>query len=355
MLPLLALALPLLQAQDPGPVVLLGERADAALVDELTRLEGASVLLRLADEAARDCAEQAATLGGGARTTCLELRRDDLLAVDDDALALAVRSARHVAVGPGSLRDWFRTLWPGRNESQLVGALWEAHRGGAVLVGRGVGAGFLSAATVIDGPDELGERERNPHRLEGPRSAWAAGFQPWAIRDTHGAAGGRLERLVRVLIDERLRLGVWLEPRSALVFDAAAARFVARGEDGVLLLDLRNARRKETALYRARLSRLGPGDAWVRRLHAVSPAAGGSEAEVEDRSERRSVDDVFAVDALVEALAAFDSAVVPRRLILDDGLRLLTLEVDEDAVVWRRETGRTTLAHLALDVEPSER
>jgi cyanophycinase-like exopeptidase len=345
LLPLLALTL--LQATEPGPVVLLGERADASQVDELRDLSGPSVLLTLADDET-----DAASLGGGEHTARRALPRDDLIAVDAGELAEAVRSARHVALAPGPLGDWFATLWPRRRESQLVRALWEAHRGGAGLVGRGSSAGLLSAATVIEGPEEIGERERNPHRLEGPRAVWAAGFQPWAVLDSEGASAGGLERLVRVLIDERLRLGVLVESRGALVYDAPGARFVARGAGGVLVLDLRNARRREEALLGARLSRLRAGDAWIRRFRTLTPARGASEATVEERAEERSVDDVLALAALTEALTVFDAPAVPRRLVLVDARRTLTLEVDDDADVWRHEPGGTSLATLALDLEP---
>jgi hypothetical protein len=350
LLALLSLALP--QATEPGPVVLLGERADVARVDELTDLEGPSVLLWLEGQDGGGSAKRAAALGGGPATACLELARDDRIALDDMELARQVRGARHVAFGPAPLGDWFRTLWPRREESGLVRALWETHRGGAVLVGRGSSAGFLSAATVIDGPEEIGERERNPHRMVGPRAAWAAGFQPWAILDTAGAAAGRIERLVRVLIDERLRLGVMLEARSALVYDPPGARLVARGEDGVLILDLRTSRRRDDALYGARLTRLRPGDSWVRRLRAMPTPVDASEAEIDQREERR-VDDVFSLTTLIEALSAFDESPAPRQLALDDGQRVLTLSIDDDAQVWHRDSGVTSLDRLTLDLTPS--
>jgi hypothetical protein len=181
--------------------------------------------------------------------------------------------------------------------------------------------------------------------------AWAAGFQPWAVLDTDGASGGRLGRLIEGLAEERLRLGVYLERGSALVFDPRSPRLVARGSDGVIVLDLSNARRQADALREARLSRLAAGDAWVRRGREGIPAPGSRPARVEDRAEEVRVDDVLSARTLAGALSAWAREPVPRRLTVRDDLCALTVEVDEDAAVWVREGGGAGLAHLAFALE----
>ena len=343
----LAALLPAPQGADPGPVVLLAEEADESLVDELSGFaESAAVLVLCLEGAGRDCAAPAPE--GASRRV---LKPDDAIRSDDAELARAVREAELVAFGQGTLGEWYRTLWPGRRETELVRALWETHRGGATLVARGRAAGMLSAATVIDGPEEIGDFERNPRRDGTPRTAWSAGFQPWAVLDTEGAAGGSIGRLARVLVDDRLRLGVFLERESALVFDAAGQRFVARARGGVLVLDLRTSRRKQDALRGARFSRLLAGDAWVRRARRVVPYRGTPEAAVEDRTETVRVEHAFDARALFAALAVFDTAPVPARLVVEDGQRALTLEVDSNASVHPREGAGATLAGLAFDLE----
>lgn len=279
---------------DPGPVVLLGGSADAREVPELRGLWDERVRIALGRASESDPAPE--------RTVVLA--REERFAADDERASRLVRAARAIELEPAPLVDWFEALYPGKHETELVRALREAQRNGCAIAGRGESVALLSSASVVADAREIGRVERDPHDEGRPTTVWGLGLQPWAVADEASRSGGSLERLLAVLEEDRLRLGLFVGERSAVVVERDGGAFVARGAGASAVLDPRGSRSGDGSLRDVGLSLLGPGDRWIRRerradIASARPAAfatGRGALELES-------DDPFALAALVAALA----------------------------------------------------
>jgi cyanophycinase-like exopeptidase len=320
----------------PGLVVLLGVRARDEDVPELCVALEPRVTL-LVGAVAQERAANVVVLDP------LERYRGD-----DPALCASVRAARRIDLDGASLLDWLSVLYPQRRECELARALREAHAGGALLVGRGVCAALLSAATVIDDPAEIGAVEHNPRDLGRARVAWTLGFQPWAVVDDVERGHGSFERLVDVMEDQRLRLGLFLGERAALIVDRAVDGFRGAGSGWSAVLDPRAARCAPGSMQGARLTLLGPGQVYSRRERgatSVDPARGEQHAPRVEHA----VANAFDVEALAGALA--DSARTPAgELVLRDTERTLVIKIDARSGVAAPSDAAARWSQLHVDL-----
>jgi cyanophycinase-like exopeptidase len=328
---------------EPGYVVLLGAEADASAVPELAGARGERLVLRIAAAGARDELS--------AREIALDPERRH--AADDPDLIARVRGAGLVELEAAPLLAWLEALHPGGHESELVRALAEIHRRGAVIAGRGEAAALLSAATVVASASEAGRAECDPHELSAPHVAWGLGFQPWAVLDDAPRARGSVERLLEVLVEERLRLGFWLGERAALVVDRARGRIVARGEGACVVIDPRSSRSSPGSLRGARVTLLAAGDAWRRRdriaelPQAHPPARRGGRGGAEPAAARgETVRDVARAFDPETWLAELDSSELAGGgvLVLREGARRVRLEGDADTRVRAPRAGLSRAA-----------
>jgi hypothetical protein len=337
-----------------GRVALLGEDADAACLPAFV-VQGESLILSL-DPPPADSARIVRSLGGDERSAWITLPPAVVLAADAPELATRVRAARHVAFVESDLMTWLVMLYPQGAVSELVAALHEAQRRGAVIVGRGTTVLLLTTAGVVRGPDahspgEVRIVERNPRKLGEPRLGWGTALIPWAAVDTGGRSADRLERLCAALVEGPLRVGVFLGKKSALWYDAEHGSFDSLGADPLVLIDVRSARRGRFGLDDARVSLLWAGDRWDERHRSVLPIAGSAQVAASDLATERTVDDVFAYSAWRAFGESADGTAPPRVWDLRDASRSLTIEVEPDSALQRHAgVAQLALSRLRLSI-----
>jgi hypothetical protein len=315
------------QSHHPGPVVLLGESVEAGLVPELARPHASSVLL-VAEAAPTPAPIDARPWGGDHGTEIVQLPPAD----DDDpdrAVLARIRGARLIALGPGTTRAWLDALLARERASVALGAVHEAWSRGATLVGRGDSAALLCAAFVVSGPDELGWKAHNPRDPEVARAGQGLGYQPWALVDTGGRAGGRIDRLLRAVVEEKLETAGYLPESSALVADLERAQLRVHGKGTVIWLDARRARRLRGGIVDARLSLLPPGSVWSAADRRVELEPRKTPAEQGERS--LEVGDVHDPAAIARAVMESPQAPPPKRWRLRDGREVLVLRWDQES------------------------
>ena len=372
---LLVWASPLTPAQlgPPGTTVMLGRAVNASEIPELRTAAEPVVLLSL--EAGLDMERIGGLLGlAGKRTQSFSLGAKDRARSDERELIEALRSAGTIALFDGKLEGWYRALWPNGSGSGAVEALAAAHRRGALVVARGEATSLVSAASAWDGQFEREEPHRRPssppHDQRGQTQlAWNLGFQPWALTDTEARAGGSAWDLIDLLVEERLRLGVYLEEDAALISDPAKDELRVRGRGAAWFFDLRNARRRPGSLQGARFSLLFEGDTWVRR--GRQPHSTGRELALDTRSVEADGGQLLtSLDEGGELFrpipgsgggwrqVAFDAIAGPdgTATFVQRGWRApgraaqVTLTPDEDSTVWVRGDRQGSLANLRLDL-----
>ena len=364
----------------PGVSVILGDRAEASSVPELEDASGPVVLLSLYPN--MDVQRIGADLGLNASEAAgFYLRPHDRERADDFELIEALRGAAAIGLWGGELESWYAALWPHNYASGVVEALVDAHRNGALVVARGEAAMLLTVAAAWDGEWTPAEPHRRPasppHDREagvGPLMTWNLALQPWAAFDSEARSSGSAWDLIDLLVDDRLRLGVYLEDEAALVFDPAVPEYRVRGDGAVWVFDLRNARRGKSSLQGARFSLLHPGDGWSRRRREVrssgepiAPVGEAPRLEGGDLLARIPWEDREAMGAhRLGTREQYERGHGPRELLesllskhpvldLRDGSRggrpaRFTFRHDADSRGWRRGE-RATLSNLRLDLE----
>ncbi len=205
----------------------------------------------------------------------------------------------------------------------------EAWSRGATLVGRGDSAALLCAAFVVSGPEELGWRSHNPRDPALARAGQGLGYQPWALLDTGGRAGGRIERLLQAVVDEKIETAGYLPGSSALVADLQRAQLRVHGEEAVVWLDARRARRLRGGVVDARLSLLPPGSTWSASDRRVELAPLETPAPAGERTVELA--DVYAPAALAQALLGGPRSPPPHSWLLRDGREVLRLRWDQES------------------------
>lgn len=331
---IVAVALQLLStAPRPGPVILLGAQARAEVVPELSREHVESLVLELG------------TQTGDATPALRRIDPRETFAGDSRSLVHAVRSARHIELGAGSLVAWLDVLYPRRKPSGLVDALIEAHASGATIVARGERAGLISRSLVVAHLSMLEGSHADPHDAEKPISAWPLGFQPWALFDEETRADGSLLNWLTVMQRETHRMGVFLAGEGALVVDRANDTLTAHGPAVSLFVDAVRARRDEGRLRGVRLTMLADGDAWSPRARDDRARRERRATATADAASDELAGGQLRLAELVNALATAPAETSALTLTAADGT-IVVIRVDEDTTVTTDERGRRRWADL---------
>jgi len=270
---------------------------------------------------------------------------------DDTALIDSIRAAGQIVFEGAELKTWFELLYPRRASSPLKLAISEAHQRGASLVGRGTTAALLAEQSVVAGTQELDERERNPRKLDAPRTAYGMGLAAGALIDTAGRSQARWQRLYEAMEAQRPRLSLYLDSQAAARFEDHGERLLSGGTQPLWIFDLRRERRRRHGPFEARLTRLAAGDAWNRRARRVTPVEGSRPAEAGERSRTLDCEDVFDPTVLDQLLAVRP---LPRRWVARDANFELELEWDRRSQVWTRDGAVTSVSDLRLELRSIE-
>jgi len=149
-----------------------------------------------------------------------------------------------------------------------------------------------------------------------------------------------MERLLDVVNEERLRLGLWIGARAAVVVDRSRACLLARGAGASAVIDPRGSRSAPGELRGARLTLLGPGDRWRRRERIVELAGGAPLSPARDAGIlEHSVDRAFDPQYLLDALASLPSP-PPAAVVVRDAERVVRLELDVETRLRVDASGR---------------
>lgn len=273
--------------------------------------------------------------------------------VDDRARWLALDGVESFVLDDASVVDWSRALYPDERRTVLASALWRRHVAGADVRALGRSAAAASGACPLEPADlaPLRWRASNPRDAGESLTYWSLGFFPWALVDVAGTPNATFRRLVERAWRDRLRLGVWLPPETALVADVARGTATARGAGPVVWLDLKRARRSRQWLLGGRLSLLAPGGRWDhvrRRVLPAKPGATGREAT--DATRTLDVEDVLGEQALVRLLEQFGGTRPPVALVLRDEEDELRVDVDDESELWTTADGAPLATRLRLDL-----
>ncbi|MBI5434307.1 MAG: hypothetical protein HZA52_15845 [Planctomycetes bacterium] len=324
----------LLPAQHAGRVVLRGGEA-APLPDDL--LERTRVRI---------------VLGEAKGAQELTLRPHDWIA-DAPATLARLEGADVFEFAGGSPYRLLEALYPKKSESRAIQVLRERHRLGATVIGTGAGAGFVSALTLGIAAER--ERpERNPRRTDPIVSLWSLSILPWALVATDVETAGDLEPFYAALIERHVRLAIFLTPEATLTVDPVRGDAVASGDGGVLLLDLRRARRTRTGFTDGRLVQLQAGDRWDVRTRTTTLGPGEALAPEPERTQTLEVEHALATESLRRTLARLGAAPVPRvvRLVGPDAELTFTHDADTRAVAREGDARAFAGARIDLRLAP---
>lgn len=275
-------------AAAPGPVVAIGgalRGGNAPVWERLVALAGGAgariaVLPTASDNPARTAASTVATLrryGAEAFEIPVAPRlagTDARAAARDPRWVARLREATGVFFTGGEQARIVDTLAPGGEDSPLLEAIRALHARGGLVAGTSAGAAVMSRAMIRDAGnvvDVLKGRMRDGQELG--NGLGFAGDR--LIVDQHFLERGRLGRLLPVLVEHGLTVGLGVAEDTAVIFRGEELEVI--GSSGVLLVELDEAERvrgrQPFALRNARLALLGAGDRVHLRTRAVTPAA----------------------------------------------------------------------------------
>jgi cyanophycinase len=273
----------------PGPVVAIGGalRYDhAAVWSRLVALAGGPgaryVVLATAsgDPAAVGARAAAALAAHGAAAEALPVApelagADARRAARDPGLVERVRNASGVFFTGGAQERIVDTLQPGGESTPLLDAIRELHARGGVIAGTSAGAAVMSTVMFRDATDVIAVMKgalRPGREVDAGLDFAGDGL----LIDQHFLRRGRLGRLLPLMLERGLPLGLGVEEDSAAIVHAGTVEVVGMG--GALFVDLVQASSDPAAgafnVSNARLSFLGDGDRLDLRTRLVSPAAG---------------------------------------------------------------------------------
>ena len=233
---LLLLLLPALVAAAPGPLLLVGggSRPEPILRRFVELAGGADATIVVLPTASSlpdaGTAMVAEFREAGARNVrSLELRtRDDAL---EPSMSASLRAAQGVWLTGG---DQSRITGAFRGTPAFA-ALRAAHRAGAVLGGTSAGTACMTPVMLTGSGDRGVIRSGNVPLGPG------LGFLPGMVVDQHFVARQRQNRLISVVLEDPVRLGVGVDEATAIEVDLGAGTFLVRGEGWVQVYDASGA------------------------------------------------------------------------------------------------------------------
>jgi cyanophycinase len=287
-----AAAAPAGQGACSGSVVAIG----GALKDDNTAVWGRIVELaggpgaRIAVIALSSAnpARTAASIGAalerrGARPQTVALTAAN---ADDAALATQLAGVDGVFFSGGEQARLLDALLPrqthatgtaaAHRETAALAALRALHCRGGVIAGTSAGAAVMSTLAIRDVPDVLAAL-RSPHtRLrEGIEVGPGLGFvQPGVLVDQHFVKRGRIARMLPLMVERGVPLGLGVEEDSAAVVRGAGVEVI--GARGVLIVDTSTARREGSgplAVRDVQLAWLESGDRYDLATRTATPLA----------------------------------------------------------------------------------
>jgi cyanophycinase len=272
----------------PGPVVAIGgalREGNAPVWERLVELAGGpgariAVLPTASDDPARTAASTVATLRRhGAEAFELPVApqlagSDAQAAARDPRWVARVHDAHGVFFTGGEQARIVDTLAPGGQPSPLLEAIRALHARGGLVAGTSAGAAVMSHAMIRDA-ENLVEVLKGRMR-EGQELGTGLGFAgDRLIVDQHFLERGRLGRLLPVLVERGLTLGLGVSEDTAAILQGEELEVIGSG--GVLLVELDEADRARDRqpflLRNARLALLGAGDRVNLRTRTITPAA----------------------------------------------------------------------------------
>lgn len=231
------LLLPTLAAAAPGPLLLVGGGSrPAPILRRFVELAGGSeasiVVLPTASslpDAGRSMADEFRGVGA-TDVRALDLRtRDD---AEDPAFVAALRGARGVWLTGGDQSRITAAL----RGTPAFAALRAAHRGGAVLGGTSAGTACMTPVMLT------GSGDRGVIQSGNVPLAPGLGFLPGVVVDQHFVARQRQHRLLSVVLEDPVRLGVGVDEATAIEVNLEAGTFDVRGRGWVYVFDASRAR-----------------------------------------------------------------------------------------------------------------
>ncbi|MCA3057367.1 MAG: cyanophycinase [Rhodocyclaceae bacterium] len=155
----------------------------------------------------------------------------------------------------------------------MLEAIWRLFRRGGVVAGSSAGAAIMSETMFREPPAILTVMQRGARwGSEIDRGLGFAG--PGVFVDQHFLKRGRIGRMVAVMAQQNIKLGLGVEENSAAIIDGGDVEAI--GGRGVLLVDLRGASQvgsKPLRVLGATLTWLDRGDRVDLRSGVVSPSA----------------------------------------------------------------------------------
>ncbi|MFI9119757.1 cyanophycinase [Streptomyces bikiniensis] len=227
---------------------------------------------------------------GAADAQWIPLDVDHVANADSDAVVAQVESMTGFFFGGGDQYRYVTTLLRGdaHRDSKVLAAIRAKLARGAVVAGSSAGAQIASGPDMVTGGESYeGLRDGSapgyfddPTRL-GYLPEGGFGFLRSGLVDTHTGAYGREGRALRLASDTGHDRVYALEENTALVVDRPGSpreHLSVLGPNGVAVLDLRDARARDSAdgwsLRRARYSHLTDGDRYDPRTWRVRVAPG---------------------------------------------------------------------------------
>lgn len=192
---------------------------------------------------------------------------------DHAALLDSVRRAQAVYFSGGDQERVVDSLLPGGLESPLLREIRALQARGGVVAGTSAGAAVMSAVMFRNAPYLMDALKGQ--LVFGREIDHGLGFVgPGVLVDQHFLKRGRIGRMLPVMLDQNITLGIGVEEDTGVVMQAGEWEVV--GKRGAVVLDLSSARRSVVGptwrLEGARLSLLEPGDRFVVKERTVLPS-----------------------------------------------------------------------------------
>ena len=160
--------------------------------------------------------------------------------ISDQAWAEKIKNANGVYFAGGAQERITAALFTKDGErSLMLQAIWQMFEAGGVVAGSSAGAAIMSETMFREPPDNLTILRQGAKR--GIEISQGLGFVGKNILvDQHFLKRGRIGRLLPVMAQENITLGLGVEENSAAIVCGDNVEVI--GSRGVLLIDARNAR-----------------------------------------------------------------------------------------------------------------
>jgi cyanophycinase len=199
---------------------------------------------------------------------------DSRQAARDPALVAKVRASRGIYFAGGAQERITDTLLEADGKrTPVLDAIWEVFDAGGVVAGSSAGAAIMSATMFRDAQDVLTILKFGAKR--GSEIDRGLGFVgPDLFVDQHFLKRGRFGRMLPVMLQEGMKLGLGVDENTAAIIRGNDIEVI--GGKGALLIDLREATTNKALgafnVKGARLTYLDHGDRFDLKTGALTPS-----------------------------------------------------------------------------------